>query len=539
MSAFASRQLVRIEQRRQARRLLAAAAAAAVTAAGAVLLLGLSGWFLAAAALSRVAGPAAVLAFNYVLPSAAIRFLAIARTAGRYIERLASHEAAFKALARIRPALFAGLAAGPPERSLAFSSGEASGRLVQDVNAIETLFVRRSAPVSAAAACLSGATLIALANLWAGAAFIGAFILQVMLGLWLGPLVSHKPGAAALAASGRLKDAFQSAAAASAELRCYGLGAQVIESLMAQSEALGEARARRWSAEGLLGLAPAILTGVAVTGILALAAQAPPPLAALAALAGAAAMEGGGVLGRMFDDHGAVNAAMERLGEMLSPAANSHSLFAGKAESLIILHHGAESVTLEPGDRLALTGRSGAGKTLLLEMLAGLRQASPGSIIIDGQPLEDTAPGAARALFAISLQDCLMISGTVRANLRLGDPAASEDAMWTVLADASLDHKVRALPFGLDSWIGEGGERLSGGERRRLSLARAYLRPAPWLLLDEPTEGLDTETEKAVVEAMAVRLNRTGQGAIIVSHRPAPLVICTKYLDIKMRGSSE
>ena len=123
-----------------------------------------------------------------------------------------------------------------------------------------------------------------------------------------------------------------------------------------------------------------------------------------------------------------------------------------------------------------------------------------------------------------------MISGTVRDNLQLSDQSASSEAMWAVLAEASLARKVTALPRGLDTWIGEGGERLSGGERRRLGLARAYLRPASWLLLDEPTEGLDAETEAAVVAALDARLNRPGQGVVIVSHRPAPRVLCTKRL---------
>ena len=93
--------------------------------------------------------------------------------------------------------------------------------------------------------------------------------------------------------------------------------------------------------------------------------------------------------------------------------------------------------------------------------------------------------------------------------------------------DACLAAKVRALPHGLDSWIGEDGVRLSGGERRRLSLARAYLAPAPWLLLDEPTEALDAQTEAQVVARLLARLERTGQGLVVVTHRPALLAVCT------------
>ena len=91
------------------------------------------------------------------------------------------------------------------------------------------------------------------------------------------------------------------------------------------------------------------------------------------------------------------------------------------------------------------------------------------------------------------------------------------------------------MPEGLATWVGDGGEVLSGGERRRLSLARAYLRPAPWLLLDEPTEGLDRGTEAELVAALDRRLSRTGQGVVIVSHRPAPLTLCRELIDVTGR----
>ena len=106
-------------------------------------------------------------------------------------------------------------------------------------------------------------------------------------------------------------------------------------------------------------------------------------------------------------------------------------------------------------------------------------------------------------------------------------------ALWAVLADAAIDARIRALPDGLDTWIGENGERLSGGERRRIALARAYLRSAPWLLLDEPTESLDAATEAEVVNRLERRLQRTGQGLLLASHRPLPHRLCARSRSVE------
>ena len=528
MSGASLRELVRRQCRRQSTALRLAAAAAACVSIAAVLLLGLSGWFLAGAAVAGAAGSAAVLAFNYVLPSAGIRLMAILRTGGRYVERVASHQAALRALADIRPALFAGLAAGPPERSLSLSSGEASGRLIQDVDAIETLFVRRSAPWSAGAAILSGVLLLTLATPWAAAIFLAAFGAQIGLGAWIGDRLSRPPGEAMLLASGKLKDALQSAAAAAPELRCYGLQDSVVDMLMAQEQALGAARQQGWSAEGVMGLPQAVLTGVTVAAVLAVSAASLLPMAALAALSALVAMEGAAGISRMFDRDGAMRAAAVRLDDMLVQAPSTPAAPALVGERIGLLGE----IEIVGGDRLALVGPSGAGKTQMLETLIGLRAAPDGMVRIDGIALETLPIGAARALFALAPQDARMISGTMRDNLRLGDPQASDDMLWAALSDAALATKARALPHGLDSWIGEGGERLSGGERRRLSLARAYLRDAPWLLLDEPTEGLDSATETAVIAALAARLDRIGQGVIIVSHRPGPLTLSRRRLSL-------
>ncbi|MEC8534219.1 MAG: amino acid ABC transporter ATP-binding/permease protein, partial [Pseudomonadota bacterium] len=166
--------LIAAQRRAQRLRLRIAATTGAIVAVAATCLLGLSGWFITSAALAGIAGSAAVQAFNYMVPSATIRLLAILRTGARYIERVSGHEAALKALARLRPQLFDALASAPPSRALALASGEASARLVQDVDAVQTLFVRLSAPWALGAGAASAALLAGLASPWAGALLLAS-----------------------------------------------------------------------------------------------------------------------------------------------------------------------------------------------------------------------------------------------------------------------------------------------------------------------------------------------------------------------------
>lgn len=536
LDASPIRRLLRAQRRRWGGDLLIAGLSAGGATAAASVLLGLSGWFLTAAAIAGAAGPAVVAGFNYLLPSAAIRLLAISRTGFRYSERLFGHAAALKALAEIRPALFASLAAAPASRSLRLSSGEATARLVQDVDALQDVFIRQAAPWGAVAAIGSASALIAMASPPAVALFLAAFAVEIALGAWIGRARSRAPGAEALAATGALKDQLQAYAAASAELRCYGLTGAAIDHLMTLDRRLGEARRRGWDASAEMAVLLPALTGLTVAGVLLLCLHAPPALAALAALVAGVALESAGALLGAMDRSGAVAAASERLDALLAPPpAGLEPL---PRPPWIELELGRLRARLLPGERWLFTGASGSGKTSILETLVCLRDAAPGQVRIGGRDLCGLDPAWPRSLFSIAPQDARLIGATVRDNLRLAAPDADEAAMWRALALTQIDRKIAALPQGLDTWVGDGGSRLSGGEQRRLSLARALLRPAPWLLLDEPTENLDAETEARVVEGLRARLEETGQGLILISHRPAAQVLADHRLDLDAPGRS-
>lgn len=503
--------LIRAQKRERAGALRLAMLSAVVLGATSTMLLGLSGWFIVASAAAGAAGLATAQAFNVLLPGAAIRLLAILRTASRYGERLSGHAAALRALAAIRPAVFASLAAAPPREALSLSRGEASARLVQDVDAIETRFVRLSAPWSAIAGLMSGWALAILAG-WPSAIVIllaaGAAMFSARA---LARRFSAPARAAVQARVGALKDSAAALVAASAELRAYGLETWAGETLNAKAAELDAARLAAARANGLIVASQAVVLGAAVAAAVACAAPSGAPLAALAGLAAAMSIEGLGSLAQALDQDGAAAEARKRLDVILRHAPRPAEAPPPASAPLTILGQ-----TLHSGERLAITGPSGCGKTTAVETLLGLR-------------VEEASPRAALAWLP---QDAGLVAGTVRDNLRLAAPKASDAELWAVLEDAALADRIRAAPQGLSAYLGDDGERLSGGERRRLALARAYLRDAPWLLLDEPTEGLDPATEAEVVAKLDARLARTGQGLILVSHRAAPTAICGRRMEM-------
>lgn len=517
MSGFAA--LLAGEVRRERAGLLRAALLAAAVTAATALLLGLSGWFITAAGAAGLAGAAAT-AFNYLLPSAAIRFLAIVRTGARYGERLAGHAAAFAVLARVRPALYRAIAASPPAAALALTSGEASARLVQDVGAIEMAIARRPARAGAAAAIVTGGLLILSVRPAAALLFLALAGVAVALTAWLcrrldgaGQEVQRRQGA--------LRELLGIQLAAAPELRCYGMQDAAIARIAAADAALADARRRQAVAGGAIEAIGALATGAGAVGVFLLAMPAGAALAALGALTAAAAMDGVMPALRERAARSATREAAARLDALFAPDPQPFP----KPPSAVLALPGAG--TFAPaGARIAITGATGTGKSSLVEALIGLRRHDAPGVRLGDIPLAAVPAATLRATFAWAPQDAQLLAGTVRDNLLLADPDADDRALWDVLDAACLADVVRALPHWLDSWIGENGEQLSGGERRRLSLARAYLPRAPWLLLDEPTEALDAQTERMVVDRLARRLARTGQGLIVVTHRDAVTALC-------------
>ncbi|WP_293828728.1 ATP-binding cassette domain-containing protein [uncultured Brevundimonas sp.] len=463
-----------------------------------------------------------------MMPSAIIRLLAILRTGGRYVERVAGHEAALKALARLRPQLFRAIADGPPETALGLSSGEMSARLVQDVDAIQTLFVRRSVPVSLGAGAVAAIALASLATPLAGLALLLSMASACIGGVVIARRLAEPAGRAAQMAVGALKDRLAALEAVTPELKAYGLERWAVEQAATAAADHDRAQIALTEAAGWMAAWQAVAVAVAVALVVPASAGAALPLTALAALAAIMGIEAAGGLVAALHQNGAAAQALARLDAALPDVATEYPR---KPQDDAVALIGAGD-PLSPPARLGLFGPSGVGKTTLVERLIGLRPALADEMRIGGVDIADIAPRDRRALFAYAAQDVRLLDGSVRDNLRLAGPADAA-AMWRALDDAGLAARIMAELLGLDAPVGSNGERLSGGERRRLNLARAYLRDAPWLVLDEPTEGLDAATEAHVLAALDRRLAERGQGLILISHRTPPMALCPRTIRIE------
>lgn len=499
---------------------------AVLAALAAVGLLAVSGWFLAGAGLAGLAGTAAVQGFNYLLPSAGIRAAAITRTGARYGERMLGHRAALFALADMREMLFARVARGVLGGRDAGRSGTMANRLGADVDALEDAVIRR---ISAMGAWVG-----------AGAGLAGGFAMGWRAGLVLlaglmamrvaGRAMARRmlPGALDRVATTRaaMQADYADMAAPAADIEVYGLAPAMAGALRATAQSHDAACMAVARAEGAMGAAQTVLAALTLAGMVAVA-DAGAPMLALGLLAAMAALEIWSGLAGSDRRAPLVDQAAARLSDCIGADMAPAPAMIAPMPSITI-----GGACFAPGARLRILGASGAGKTRLVETLIGLRQDAPQDLLVDGCDPRAAGLAALRAVFAHAAQDAPLIAGSVADNLALARPGVGEADMWAALEVACADDVVRALPDGLHQWLGGDGARLSGGQRRRVALARALLAARPWLVLDEPSEGLDAATEARLVERLGRWLEETGTGLILISHRPAMARLAVEELAI-------
>ena len=511
-----------------------AALSRAVLIAG-IALLGLSGWFITAAAAAGLAGTGAV--FDVFRPSAMVRFLALGRTAARYGERLLTHDATLKALTSIRVRLLSATISAPHDEVVRLRGPQALNRLMADVDALDGVPLRLILPITAgiAAQLLTFAALWWLVDLsvalWIAISFLAAATVTLYL--------AARPAAAASRSEETAAQAFRSGfidlIRARGDLAVYGQLARHGETVLASDGKRQMHRATLDLVERRAGFALTLTGTIVAAGALALgmalarADTITPALAAIGFFASLALMETVAPLRRAMADLGRMAVAAQRVDQTLtSGCIDHHGSLYGETTDLRIKDLSFRradaarpvlnrvSLNLAAGESLAITGASGSGKSTLLLLVARLLSAESGSILVGSVPLAQWDEAELRSRLTLVPQRSTLMAGTIREALQLGAPEASDAELWQVLEAVVMASVIRAKG-GLEFQLGPMGSGLSGGEARRLVLARGMLRQPKLLLLDEPTEGLDETMALAVLKGIRTYLPTAS--ILTASHR--------------------
>lgn len=492
-----------------------------VVAAGcAAGLFALAGWFLAMCA---AAGGGLAVSFSYLYPSGAVRALAVGRVGTRYLERLVEHRISLDAAVAQRTDLFRAAGSRDCDERSPVASGDLLGRLTTDVDTVDSLLIRVLAPaVSTVVVVVAVVGLLALVDWRASVvAATGAAVLTI---------AAMRPAAAGLdedrqasAALGAFHARLVELLIAAPELASYDIGRLAVDELHPSLEKVEGHHRRalaRIATAGAYAPAGALALGVLNVAIIAGHVQGPTRAASLAAVAFATftLVELIESLPAAGTAYGHIRTAAARLDEVSTTSAvNNPPSTGGATAPLDVSAIDVRRVTYQRGSAdldkldvrldapgtLLVTGPSGAGKTTLIRLISGRVVPQSGSLRVFGHdPTGLTNAERAQLLVAVDQQP-LHVTGTVADNLRIGRPDATDDELEHLLHAFRLDGD-GALH--LDDEILDGGEGLSGGQRRRLAIARAVLKAPAILALDEPTEGLDDDTATAVLTAVRALL---------------------------------
>jgi ATP-binding cassette subfamily C protein CydC len=508
----------------------------AVTLAAGIGLLGISGWFLTAAALS-IAGSA----FNLFGPSAGVRGLSFVRILSRYGEKLTGHNATLKLLSDLRRWLFERLFRLVP-LGRRFGRADLVSRLIADLDALDTIFLIALGPIGTAGVVGIAMTVL-LAFMLPAAAPIYAvgFVLAVLAVPAALITASRRPGAEAAASSASLRQAVLDGIDGHADFTIFDSLDRV--ALGASNAATRLAAARRRL--GFLGslasavvqlLAGGILVGTLLAGLAALrAGSIDGPVLVGILLAVMASFEASAALVRSATRLAGSAAAAERLvaiAEAPAEIAEPHTPVALPAGGDIRFEHvgfaypgglpvlADLSFAVATGTCVAIKGPSGSGKSTIAQLLVRLADPTSGAVRINGVDLRGVSAVDLRRRVALMTQDAPVFSDSVRNNLLIGRPDATDADLWQVLETVRLADTVRALPGALDAVLGEAGRSLSAGQARRIGLARTLLSPASIIVLDEPTSGLDVEAEAAFLADLPGLA--AGRTMLVITHAAVP-----------------
>ena len=505
---------------------------AILTLFASVFLLSLSGWFLASTAVAGVAG---LYTFNYMLPAAGVRAAAIVRTASRYAERLVDHNTTFKILAYLRTLAFSKILPLSANQLAQYQKADLLNRFIVDIDALDHLYLKLFSPIVTA--------LIIIVMLFVGLSYINlpiALIISVILTITLLaiPVIFYHAG----------KQLGKTLAKQQSEYR-----ALLINYLQGQAElTLFNAQDRyrvklnqlesdwlyhQQKQSTLVALSSALV--VLIAGFLTLLVlwlithYTLSPLVALFVFVCLASSEILAPIPTAFIFLGQVLASAKRTTALFNQTPDIKFTEQGKVIDLTtaklqfndisfsypnqpfaVLNH--FSLTIEAGKHIGLIGKTGCGKSTLLNLVTRTWAPTSGNIFINDTPINQLDEPTLRQVIAVVPQVITIFSDTLRKNLLIGDPKASDQQLIDVLQQVELS-KLLSTEHGLDLPLGQGGRSLSGGEIRRIGIARALLHNSPLVLMDEPTESLDQQTEQQITQL--IKQTCQNKTLLMVTHR--------------------
>jgi len=507
--------------------------------ASAVGLLALSGWFISAAAYAGLTAITAQL-FNFFHPAIGVRVFAIGRTLARYVERIVSHDATFRILQSLRSWFYRHLEPLAPSRLMNFRSGDILNRIVADIDALDNLYLRVFSP-SVIALTMS---VLVVGFLWLFDPVISMVtaVFLSMAGFWV-PLMAMRLGEGCgheLAQHlSDLRIRIVEGLQGMPELLVFGAHHRHLDTVKLSSGALLKSQLRM---SQILGLSQALMTlisGLAVLAALYLAVilvnrdVLDGAGMALVSLAVLASFEAVFPLPAAYQYLGRTREAGRRLLEIVD--SKPEVIFPGQSvtrprhfgvrfENVCFRYNQKVGWALRdvdfqihPGRRVAVIGETGSGKSTLIHLLVRFRDPDAGCIQIGGVDVRNFGESDLRRHISVVAQQPHMFNATLRENLLMARPGAGEDELLDALNFAQLLNFVSALPDGLDTSIGEAAKLLSGGQARRVAVARAILHNGPLWVLDEPTEGLDPVTEGRMMAA--IKAQTAGRSLLLITHR--------------------
>lgn len=508
-----------------------------VTVMANVSLMALSGWFITSMAIAGVAGAS----IDYFSPAAGIRGLSIARTASRYGERVITHEATFRVIAELRHWFYLHLEPLAPAVLQRYHSGDLLSRIRSDIDALENIYIRIIVPVTVA--LIGSIIFIFILSRYDTSIALIELVLLLIAGV-ITPIfinkLSQKPAKKKVDISTALRTQVIDSMQGMGELLVYGAAekqAQQLDKLSCQL-LYQQTKLAKYNgfSQAILNLcANLAMLGVVVIAIpLVTQAGMSPPNLVMLALFTLASFEAIMALPLAFQTLPETLASARRIFAIVDakPLVNEPETASPKPKNTDIVFNNVSfhypqrtqnpqnnsaqtgsshntknaldniNFTLKAGARLGIVGNSGVGKSSIINLLLRFWEPSEGTIKFGGYPIEQYHGEDIRQYFSVVTQESHFFNSTIKRNILLANRQATDTQVEEVCRVAQIHEFIISLPEGYDTWVGEAGFKLSGGQLKRLTIARALLKDAPVLILDEPGEGLDSQTEKAVLKAV-------------------------------------